>query len=146
MNIDYQLKGNGWAECTLQVSDYFLEMRVSYLHDSLRELTESALKLSKDIKQTEVSFVDEPGEFRLVFENDKNGKVKAEVQRYNNWPTRKQNPDELILQFQTTVDEIRTQVLNILRHIEKEYGEENYLKAWINHEFPKVEYKRLQAL
>jgi len=146
MKIEYQLKGNGWAEITLQDSNQFIEIPVSYLHDSLRDLTESALKLRKGIKQTEVSFVDEPGEFRLVFESDNDGKVKVEVQRYNNWPTKKQNPDEMILQFQTTVDEISKQVLNILRQIEKEYGEEKYLEAWINHEFPKVEYKRLQAI
>ncbi|MDZ7754853.1 hypothetical protein [Rhodohalobacter sp.] len=84
---------------TLQTSDDLIEISVSYLHNSLRELTEAALKLSKGIKQVEVSFVDEPGEHRLVIKIEKDDKLMADVQWYKNWPTKKQNRYKTIIQI-----------------------------------------------
>lgn len=146
MQLEYELKGAGWAQATIHTSQRSVAMDVSYLHDSLQELAVAAILLCKGIDRAQVTFVDEPGEHRLVFKRIDGEKLNLEVLRFNDWPVSNQTPDEVLLHTQITSTDMRKKVLDILWKIEQEYGSERYLEEWINHDFPQAEYERLRAI
>jgi len=146
MLIEYKLESAGWAEVILHTSQGDVTIAASYLHDSLRELTEAALFLCKGASYAEVGFVDEPGEHQFIFNRIDTDILELTVARYIDWPTKRKVPDEVMLRTQTTVTELRKKVLDILWTIEKEYGPERYLEVWIKHDFPQTEYERLKTI
>ena len=146
MTLKYELEGAGWATATLYTQQGSASMAVSYLHDSLRELTEAALLLCKGIDEAEVSLVNEPGAHRLVFKRGAYDVVNVELQRYATWPAVARQPDEVILRVETTVARVRHQVLSVLWRIHQGYGADGYMEAWGKHGFPQAEYERLEAI
>lgn len=144
--IEYNITGAGWATGKIGNNDKTITMEVSYLHDSLKELAQSAI----DIKTAELKtivFMDEPGEYVLLLKRIKNNIINYELRWYpdwNSWNLISENNFELKLKGETTVAKFTNQVRNVLFSILKDLTPEEYEEKWINHKFPMKEYQSLK--
>lgn len=136
MYLEYDLLGVGWAMISIGTPHGSAKLTASYLHDSLQELSKAALLLCKGNHFAEVTFVDEPGEHRFLFKKIEDDEFELVVHWYKDWPTERQNPDEIILCTRISPQELRKEVLDILWKIDQKYGPAKYREMWINHDFP----------
>lgn len=148
MSFDYTLENAGWATFQIQIDGEIYKYSVSYLHDSLLELSESAISLIETKNNFEVIFMDEPGELILQLSKDsKTGYVKLNGKwDKDTYAHRNKKIDEYYDVF-TTKLKLYTYVKNIfiiLDNIYNLYGEEGYLEKWGAHEFPVSNYHKLK--
>ncbi len=144
--IQYKLGNAGWATVTFGNGVTKERFGVSYLHDSLKELATSAIKI-KDKSSQSVIFMDEPGEIQLQLKKSKGPKLDFELRWYKDWASWNmisENDYEVIMTGETTVPSYVNQVRNILIQIHDEIGPELYKEKWIEHEFPITEYEELK--
>ena len=66
MTFTYHLDGAGWATATIANDGQQRHMTVSYLSDSLYEMTQAAICLCEGAASVRFSFDDEPGEHRCI--------------------------------------------------------------------------------
>lgn len=143
--IHYRVENAGWATGSIGNGSTSVQFDVSYLHDSLKELAESAIQIQFTDTQT-VIFMGEPGEHRLVLTKHNNDTINFEVRAYSDWvdwvlPEDTEN--EIVLSGTTTIKEYKNEVLNVLRKIFSELGPELYKDKWINDDFPIDEFREL---
>lgn len=84
LSLSYILKNAGWAVLEISDGDKTLSFDISYLHDSLKNLAESAIDL-KTKSEKSVVFMDEPGEHWLVLKRDGNNTIKYELRWCEDW-------------------------------------------------------------
>ena len=65
LQLNYILEDAGWAILEISKGEELLKLNISYLHDSLKNLAESAIELETKNEKT-VIFMDEPGEHWLI--------------------------------------------------------------------------------
>lgn len=142
MEIDYKLENAGWA--IVKISEGYREVVLSpsYLHDSLKNLAESALQLKTKNEQT-VIFMDEPGEHWLVLKKRNNNEIEYQLRWYDHWASQNmvaEDDYEIILSVTTTLAKYINQVRKNLINIYEEFGPKLYKEKWIMHNFPMYEY------
>ncbi|WP_299277303.1 hypothetical protein [uncultured Psychroserpens sp.] len=136
--IEYNLGDAGWATATIGNGHLMQQIRTSYLHDTLKQLGESALCIKED-KGKRVIFMDEPGEHHLVISKFSEKEIAYELRWYNDhtdWNAIEDDTFTLILSGKTTTVNYVNEVRNILKTLWKTYGAKSYKEKWINHEFP----------
>lgn len=146
ITIDYQIKNAGWASVIIGNGETQDRFGVSYLHDSLKELASSALKI-KDKERQSVIFMEEPGELKLVLERTLDTKLKFELRSYKDWASWNEISEddyEVIMTGETTVASYVNQVRSVLMKIYDEIGPDLYKEKWIKHDFPINEYEKLK--
>ena len=146
MEIDYKLENAGWA--IVKISNGYKEVVLSpsYLHDSLKNLAESALQLKTKNEKT-VVFMDEPGEHWLVLKKADENTIDYEVRWYEHWASKNlvaEDNYKIALTGTTTLPKYINQVRKNLINIYEEFGPELYKEKWIMHDFPMYEYKLLK--
>ncbi|WP_282628358.1 hypothetical protein [Empedobacter sedimenti] len=146
MEIDYKLENAGWA--IVKISNGYKEVVLSpsYLHDSLKNLAESALQLKTKNEKT-VVFMDEPGEHWLVLKKADENTIDYEVRWYEHWASKNlvaEDDYKIVLTGTTTLPKYINQVRKNLIDIYEEFGPELYKEKWIMHDFPMCEYKLLK--
>lgn len=84
LNLNYIIDGTGWA--TIEISNGLetVNLNVSYLHDSLKDLTVSVLEL-KERNKSQVLFMDEPGEHLLVLSKVSDNEISYDLRWYDDW-------------------------------------------------------------
>ena len=136
--LTYELCGAGWADVRIQDGAEQIDVTVSYLHDSLRELAMAARALCYGATQTRVVFMNEPGEIQLhLLRSDET--VDFEARWYGDWNSWGMHPDDkykLLLRGTTTVKRFVGEVYSVLCSLSKEYGLDEYKEKWIEHDFP----------
>lgn len=146
ITIDYKIENAGWALVTIGNGENQDCFGVSYLHDSLKELANSALKI-KDKDSQSVIFMDEPGELKLVLERTLDTKLNFELRWFKDWASWNmisEDDYEVIMTGETTVPSYVNQVRSVLMKIYDEIGPDLYRKKWIKHDFPINEYEKLK--
>ncbi|PIA78901.1 hypothetical protein BFR04_05105 [Gaetbulibacter sp. 4G1] len=144
-SIEYKITGAGWATVKISNNEKTVTMDVSYLYDSLKELTQSAIDI-KTKQMRKVLFMEEPGEFLLLLNRSDTKIIDYELRWYedwNEWNLIDENNFKLVLKGETTIAKYINQVKNVLKGILNELTPEEYKEKWINHEFPIEEYKLL---
>jgi hypothetical protein len=144
MEFKYELDDAGWACASLACDGQFVEMTVSYLHDSLGELASALAELMTGGRRAQVTFMDEPAEHDLVFERTHGDSVDVEVVWHADriiFPTRTQS----LLRCSVHLADLRDQVVAALRQIFNRYGMEGYKARWIEHEFPIAQLEELSV-
>ncbi len=146
IQIEYKIDGAGWAVGKIGNGIKKTKFSISYLHDSLKELGESAIEIrEKDFKS--VVFMDEPGEHVLILNKKDDIKIEYELRWYEDWWSWNlidENNFKLIFKGETTVPKYVNQVRNVLDGIMTELGPEEYRKKWVEHDFPIAEYEKLK--
>jgi hypothetical protein len=120
-------------------------MTVSYLHDSLRELAASIVRLRAGESEAKIIFIAEPGEHHLILKRVGEN-VNLEVIWFDDWASWKLTPATepmSVLAATVPLAEFHYAVTNALAGLLDAFGLEGYKKKWIEHEFPLNEYKRL---
>lgn len=136
----------GWAVLEIGDMEKAVTLNISFFHDSLKELAQSAIVLrSKD--ETSVIFMDEPGEHKLILK--KNGKnIIYELRWYKEWASwnlLSEDNYETVLSGTTTLSKYINLVRENLIRIRNEEGLEGYKKKWSKHDFPLIEYELLKG-
>ncbi|MBJ2176477.1 hypothetical protein JBL43_19660 [Aureibaculum sp. A20] len=146
ITIEYILGENGWATANIGNGNIIQQMNVSYLHDTLKQLAESALFI-KDQKGKRIIFMDEPGEHHLIIYRLSEKEIEYELRWYDTWANWNATQDEkftLILSEKTTITNYINEVRNVLINIWENYGVESYKEKWINHQYPTSEFEKLK--
>ena len=149
MKIRYALEDGGWATAEVYAGDDTVEMGVSYLRNSLKELVQAAIDLRNSNASASVIFMDEPGEHHLLFKKDINETVSVEIRWYEDWASQGILPKDQytsVLTTKTTVEDVQKEIINLLEAILDKYGLKTYKEKWIEHEFPIAEYQYLKAI
>lgn len=144
--LNYIVQDAGWANLKIGSSEELLEFNISYLHNSLKNLAESAIEL-KDGKEKCVVFMDEPGELWLILKMMENNVIDYELRWYEDWASWNligEDKYEVVLTGKTTYPKYVNEVRRNLIEIYEEIGIEKYKEKWIEHEFPLGEYERLR--
>jgi len=146
ITIEYKVENAGWAIAKIDNGEKHVEFEVSYLHDSLKELAESAIDL-KTKNHKSIIFMGEPGEHRLILTKNAENKIAYELHSYAdwfNWNLVSEEEYVLVLKGETTLAKYINQVRTVLATIFSEIGLEKYKQKWINHDFPIREYEKLK--
>ncbi|WP_298758269.1 hypothetical protein [uncultured Psychroserpens sp.] len=146
ISIEYILDEAGWAIANIGNGDLIKQMTVSYLHDTLKQLAESAIFI-QDEKAKRIIFMDEPGEHHLIISRISEKEIEFEIRWYDDWTDWNAIEDEKftsVLSGKTTKSNYVNEIRNVLKNIWEKYGEESYKEKWINHEFPKRELEKLR--
>jgi hypothetical protein len=136
--LTYKLDDAGWATVVTEDGDEAINLRVSYLNDSLLELAEAATAIRDGQPAARVVFMDEPGEAQLIVSRDEDG-ISYELLWYDDWCSWRNAPDggfELLLRGKAPEWEFLMWIEEQLREILVEHGEEGYRKKWLEHPFP----------
>jgi hypothetical protein len=136
--LTYDLEGAGWALARIQDGEARLEISVSYLHDSLRELAEAARALASGAESARVVFMDEPGEIQL-FLNRTDKELRYQARWFDDWNSwGRHPPDRFQVAFSgvTTVRRFVGEVRSQLDALLRVYGTSGYKEKWVNSDFP----------
>ena len=122
-------------------------MAISYLHDTLKDLSSAVLTILRGAAEVKVIFMDEPGEHLLRIRRVDEPIVSLEVWWFNGWQSWGMATSEPILRLScvTRLAHLRGQVLSALESIWQNHGAAGYLEKWCEHEFPIEEFRQLQA-
>lgn len=145
LEIDYNLTGTGWAECTIADGDRSCTVTASYLSDAFGDLVISAVALLRWFNSISFSFQEEPGEFKWVFTLNPNNQVELAIFDCYNENLHKR-PSQLLFQTVVTPVTFGNAVLDAGNKLLKEYGEVGYHEKWVEHPFPTESLNELARL
>ena len=150
MKFNYSLIGAGWAKAILITENSEVEMIVSYLHDTLKELATSTIDLYKGIAQERVViFMDEPGEHHWIIEAQPEKQLEITVRWYKDWASWNMHPldqfDE-VLNFRCSLKIFAEVIFENLESLYNDFGLDGYRDKWGEHDFPYQEYLILKEL
>jgi len=141
--LKYEVGEHGWAKIFLRLDDQSIEARVSYLHDSLRDLAQIAVDIKNGNSEMTAIFRDEPGELQLIVNiNGKNARIEA--WQYEGGLRGIHIEPKVVLAGECPARRIQHQITNSLFEINRDLGPEKYKEQWKNHDFPTNLYLELQ--
>jgi hypothetical protein len=149
LTITYELTGAGWALTTFEYNFQKVEIRVSYLYDSLYELASSALYLMRyQSTFEEVFFMEEPGEYQLVI-NRTDSLLNLTMLKLNPYPYyerlhRSSDEPVKLFEYEVPVKKYAMEVLNLLYKLYQTWGLEGYKSEWVKYDFPYEKYLLLE--
>jgi hypothetical protein len=143
MYLRYDLLNAGWARAVVGDDSHHLEMPVSYLHDSLRDLGSAMLALENGAPEVTVTFVDEPGEHHLVISRNVDGSANIEVRRFDDHPPRNLERYEVLFRAVSNVRQLREEVVASMVSILEKEGLDGYFAKWKTAPFPSEELAEL---
>ena len=145
LRFDYKLVGSGWALATLSIGRKSVPMVVSYLNDSLGQLAAAIEALGKRAKTAKATFMAEPGEHQVLFEEATRGNVAIEVIWYADWRSwgMYDGPGKSRLKGTVPLSELHEQVVSVLGKLLARHSAAGYRKQWHEHDFPLAIYRRL---
>lgn len=147
--LTYELSGHGWAVAIVEFEGQNVSMSVSYLHDSLEQLTSAALHLLRNESiYEEVYFMGEPGEYELILSREE-GLLSGLITWFDDWKSwgmfdESKHRVTKQLEFKLPVKKFAMEVLNILFRLYEQHGLQGYKNMWVEHEFPLDKYRRLE--
>jgi hypothetical protein len=146
LSLQYELHDAGWATATVRDGERHRKFRVSYLHDSLRELATAALSLRAGAREARIVFMEEPGEHHLHLVVA--GELLAwQLRWFNDYASWNMSPaDEyrIVLWGNSTLDRFVGEACNLLEEVLAKHGVAGYLENWEEHPFPEEELEQLR--
>ncbi|MFT4175478.1 MAG: hypothetical protein QM627_02370 [Luteolibacter sp.] len=145
-SLTYDLEGVGWATVQIQDGKNKVDVTVSYLHDTLRELGEAALALRNGADSVRVVFMDEPGEVHFLGKR-RGDSIDYELRWFHDWNSWGMHPDDQFKTFQIgslTIVKFCEEVQKEFAALLAEYGVEGYKEKWREHEFPTDLFRELK--
>lgn len=149
MTLNYKLGNAGWANAKIAHGIRSCSMTVSYLHDSLGELTASTNLLMQGVTEAKVLFMDEPGEHMMFLQMQNENVLGIEIRWFDDWASWDMITDKkykVVFKTQTKLADFAKEVLRNLEKIFKENGMEGYKEKWVESEFPLKGLEKLREL
>lgn len=147
--FDYELHEAGWATARIRDSDFTVDMTVSYLHDSLRELANAAFTISRTPGTSRVVFMDEPGEHQLTLTREYGQECHYSIcwfEDWDSWGMKSLPGSRNVCSGTVSVRRLVHQVYSCLWTLYEQYGVAGYKERWGEHDFPHQEMQRLVGL
>lgn len=146
MHLKYDLHDAGWASATFtDSSGESTLMDVSYLHDTLGNLADAALKLARGSKKEVVVFMAEPGEHQLLL-TQSNCSLKYTLTWHSDWTSLNitgATPPKVEAAGQVDLLDFTRNIYDICHCIFTQFGEAGYKMKWLEHDFPMIQYNEL---
>lgn len=146
ITLNYVVENHGWAYIDIGNGKSIERISISYLHNSLKQLAESAIRIRlKDSANT--SFFKEPGEAQLRLSKINDKTLNFDLRLYHklvSWNECSEGDFQIILKGQCSVINYINEVRNALTKIHNEIGPALYKEKWIKHDFPTDEYNLLK--
>lgn len=142
----YELHQAGWATARIRHGDNSVDMPVSYLHDSLRELAIAVYWVAQGPTTERVVFMAEPGEHQLTLTRIDGADCCYFIELFNDWDRwgiRWLSASNPICNGVVPVRRLVQQVYSVLWALYAEFGETGYKARWGQHDFPLAEMQRL---
>jgi hypothetical protein len=136
VDFSYRLTGTGWAEARLSDGDHSVALSASYLSDALGELLLAIACLQEGAQDAECFWEEEPGEYRWLLRRDGDSVVVTVVAFDDCWPHLPIDDREVVFTTRASLKEVATAVVTGCRAVLDDWGEEGYLKKWVEHPFP----------
>jgi len=146
VEFDYRLVGTGWAEGWLAIGDEHVCLTASYLSDALGDLLAAVLLLLEDgAAPVEVSWDEEPGEYRFVFVPEGDGTSAVTVLWFDELRSGRPNSDgRPILAATCKVADLAATVASGARAVLEEWGTTGYRRKWVDHDFPLPQLEQIE--
>jgi hypothetical protein len=135
--INYRLTGTGWAECEVRAGAKTTTVTASYMNDALGQLATATLLLRMGAPAAQVSFEEEPGEYRWSFDWHRSTSGNVDSLRVRIWWFDKcwqSRPDddvrELILDEIVESTSFYHGMRRMLDEVLSVYGEDQYKEMW----------------
>lgn len=137
MEFSYKLTGTGWGEATL-VGDggEAVVLPTSYLTDALGQLLKAVKTLLEGAVRAECSWQEEPGEYRWLFEVDRNDlhiRILEFPEFYTPLP---EGEGQQVLSASGPLRDLAAVIARGAGDVLIKYGEDGYVEDWIRHPFP----------
>lgn len=136
MEFTYHLTGIGWAEARVSAGSSSARITASYLEDALGVLLEAVGLVLEGAQQARCSWEEEPGEYRWIF--DRAGSdVRLRVLAFRDRDL-DESDDQGVIIFETSqpLREMAAAIADGAQAVLDEYGEEEYLRRWMDAPFP----------
>jgi len=144
LDLSYNLGNHGWATACASNGGQHVEMTASYLSDALGDFARAVRGLMRGLSETTFSFLDEPGEHRIIFKRDEET-VHVAVYWFED-ESANLHHGRVVLTAECSVGELATTTINCLRKVLDAHGETGYRERWREHDFPMQEYRDLLEL
>lgn len=133
----YRLVGTGWSAASLKVGEDEVELTASYLGDALGELLEGMVALIDGQSPVRVSWEEEPGEYRFVFDRA-GADVRVRVVGFEDtWQVPKPDEEgEQLFDATCPLSALLAAVAAGARRVLDEFGVDGYRAKWVEHDFP----------
>jgi hypothetical protein len=143
--FNYWLTGSGWSEGHLGLGGRWITMTASYLGDALGELLGAVLALCDGAEHARVSWDEEPGEYRWLFDRDGDD-VHVRVLWFDDlWNELPDDRGEERLAGTVALASLAEAVASGARKALDRYGEQGYREKWPEHDFPTAALTAIEA-
>ena len=137
VQISYDLVGTCWAQCTIRADDASATVTASDLSDALEDLASAVSAALRGHPRATASFIEDPGEYRWIFEPLPEGKVSVRILYFKEmWRTRPDEEGEVIFHAQCRLRTLAGAVLSELQRLESTCGLAGYRDRWVKYGFP----------
>jgi hypothetical protein len=132
----YRLTGTGWAEARVSAGHSSATITASYLQDALGVLLEAVGLMLEGAQQARCSWEEEPGEYRWIFERAGTD-VRLRVLAFRDgYPPEPDDQGVIVFETRQPLREMATAIADGAHAVLDEYGEEEYLRRWVEAPFP----------
>lgn len=145
ITINYIIENHGWALIQIGNGNVIEDFHASYLHDSLKDLADSALEIF-DKKHKTIFFVMEPGECQLVLNMINDNEIEFHLDLYKEWTQNntQREPFIKLLKGKCSLINYKNEVRKNLLKIMNDLGPELYKEKWQLSDFPLEQFKLLK--
>jgi hypothetical protein len=148
-DIQYKLKGYGWASLFITNGSSYTEITISYLSNPLAELLTALICLSENKSQSEtINFFDEPGAHSLVLtlKSDRTLQLEIYFSEEGGELNYVETAKKLVYSDIDSLDDLSHLVLVTVKDLLNDYGLKGYKEKWIEHDFPETLFLQLLKL
>lgn len=132
----YRLTGTGWSEARLTIGAASTPLSASYLDDALGDLVRATAALAQADSTVRVSWAEEPGEYRWVFDRSGDA-VSVRVLWFDSlWGPDPDEKGKVLLNATCSVKAFQRAIASGARAVLNEWGETGYRAKWVEHDFP----------
>ena len=147
----YRLTGHGWAEADFHIGGQAARLTASYIGDALGDLLRGTLALARGAEQVEVSWAEEPGEFRWRLSARDDASLDVRILRLGRRaeetpPGMPLDPGHEVLAGRCDSHDFFTAITKGATDILNEYGLDGYRERWDQFDFPSETLTDLSAL
>jgi hypothetical protein len=136
VKFSYKLTGTGWAEATIADGSAQVVLRTSYLSDALNDLLLAIGSLLEGALHAECSWLEEPGEWRWIFDLAST-QVSLHILGFDDgWPRQPEDQGTLVFQTAESVYDLARAIVEGVEAVLAEYGLEEYERRWHEYPFP----------
>ena len=144
MELNICIEEAGWASVSFSNGNEKVNMYVSYLNDNIGDLLKAINQLIHKSNYQKCNFQDEPGEFRLVLQKDKAGKISITIIEFEESSSELSDKEgRVIFNTSTSLKKFTAQLYMTITDNIQRIGIDGYQKRW-NYGFPENEYKNIE--